>query len=134
MVFDLSQSSVSKTIAICDNDNDDDISKNKNTADIEIDISPGATFLACVYESKWWIGIVKQKSDEFDDYFISFMSPSGRAQKYIWPEKEDTCWIDKTNIICSISSPAATSSSTRGYSFTNEDLQRAEHLFKQKQK
>ena len=131
-VYDLSQSSVSTTVTICDFDNDQTIEEIDSLEGLEL--SPGATFVVCQYDMKWWIGLVKSKSEEFDDYFISFMTPSGQAKQYSWPDKEDTCWIDKTNILCTIQCPAITSSSTRGFVFTSSDLKRAESYFIKKQK
>jgi hypothetical protein len=110
MVYDLSQSSISKVVTVCDTDDGQDITEIKDKDSMEI--SPGATFVACQYERKWWIGLAKLKSEEFDDYFVSFMMPSGLSRQYFWPEKEDTCWIEKANIICTLQSPAITSSST----------------------
>jgi len=55
---------------------------NHNQADneqqrlISQDLMTVATFVACVYEQKRWIGIVKQKSKEYD-YLVSFMASSG---------------------------------------------------------
>ena len=60
-----------------------------------IEIVPGGTFVICMYDRHWWIGIVKQKSDEHDDNLVSFMTPSGEAKQYYWPAKEDSCWIEK---------------------------------------
>ena len=48
-----------------------------------LEVVPGGIFFACIYDRKWWIGIVKQKSDEHDNNLVSFMTP--RA-------KEDICW------------------------------------------
>ena len=35
------------------------------------------SFVACVYDQSWWIGKVSQVSEEFGDYEINFMHPSG---------------------------------------------------------
>jgi len=43
------------------------------------EIVPGRTFVACIYDRKPWIGIIKEKSDEHDDNLVSFMTPSGEA-------------------------------------------------------
>ena len=42
-------------------------------------------FVACMCDHKWWIEIVKQKSDEQDDNVMTFMPPSGLAKHYYWP-------------------------------------------------
>jgi len=57
------------------------------------------------------------------------MNPSGLSLQYFWPAKQDTCWIEKANIICTLQSPDVTSTSTRGYSFPKSNLQRAEEIF-----
>lgn len=133
MVFDISQSSTSRTVRVSDigevGEQDTPIAERSHHDD---EINPGSTFIVCAYDTKWWIGIVKDKSDEFEDYLVSFMNPSGEAKQYFWPEREDTCWVEKTNIICTIHSPAITSSSTRGYAFLSQDLKRAKDLFIQK--
>jgi hypothetical protein len=93
------------------------------------DISPGSTFLACVYDSKWWIGIVKDKSEEHSDFQVSFMVPSGEAKQYTWPETEDTCWVDQADIITTVSCPVVTSSPLRGSSLLESDIKRIKALF-----
>lgn len=95
-----------------------------------IEILPGATFVACIYDHKWWLGLVKQFSEEHGNYLVSFMNPSGEAKQYFWREKEDSCWVKKTSIKCNIQSPAITSSSsTRGYSFLQSDLEQVKKSF-----
>jgi len=56
-----------------------------------LEIVPGATFVECIYDRKWWIAIVKQRSDKHGDNLVSFMTPSGEAKQYYWPAKEDIC-------------------------------------------
>ena len=63
---------------------------------------PRVTFVDCLYDSKWWIGSVKDKSEDYSDYLISFMKPSGEAKQYYWSEKEDNCWIEKSDIVCTL--------------------------------
>ena len=94
-----------------------------------LDIYPVSSFVACTCERQWWIGTVKLKSDEHNDLLISFMHPSGEAKQYSWPQKEDACCVEKRNIICGISCPSLTSSSMRGYSFSDYDINRIKDLF-----
>ena len=63
--------------------------KNEQRMQHLLKIVPGATFVACIYDRKWWIGIVKQRSDEHDDNLVSFITPSGEAKRYYSPAKED---------------------------------------------
>jgi hypothetical protein len=128
-VFPLSQSTLSQTVTVSHFKEDSEIDDNEDTGRTIFENYPDSSFIACIYERKWWIGIVKQKSDEYDDLFISFMHPSGEAKQYSWPQKEDACWVDKGNIICNISCPSMTSSSMRGYSFPEIDIKRIKDLF-----
>jgi len=74
----------------------------------------------------------QRKSDEHDDYLVSFMTPCGEAKQYCWPTKEDKCWIEITNLLCTIQAPIVSSSSLRGYSFPATDIQRIKDILKQK--
>ena len=93
------------------------------------EILPGSTYIACQYDRKWWVGMLKDKSEDFDNYLITFMTSNRLSKEYFWPEKQDTCWIEKANIVCTLPSPDITS--TRGYSFSKSKLQRAEAIFNQ---
>ena len=112
---------------VCDTDSGGSSSEFGNVDSTEI--LPGSTYIACQYNRKWWVGMVKDKSDEFDDYLVTFMTPSGLPKQYFWPSKQDTCCIEKANIVCTLQSPDITSTSTRGYSFSKSSLQRAEDIF-----
>ena len=48
-------------------------------------------------------------SDEHDDNLVSFMTPSGEAKQYYWPAREDICWIENSNILCTVEIPTITS-------------------------
>ena len=104
-VFDTSQSSASRVVKICDTDGNQDIDQEEDTENA-IEILPGATFIACIYNNKWWLGLVKQVSEEYGDYSVSFIHLSGEAKQYFWRDKEDSCWVEKTSIICNLQSPA----------------------------
>lgn len=125
-VFPLSQSTMTQNVAICNIVKGSD---DENTCEPIFENYPVSSFIACIYEQKWWIGIVKQQSDEHNDLLVSFMHPSGEAKQYSWPQKEDSCWVDKGNIICSVSCPSMSSSSTRGYSFPDSDIMRIKDQF-----
>lgn len=32
---------------------------------VTLEISLGVTFIPCAYDNKWWIGIVKEKSEDY---------------------------------------------------------------------
>ena len=120
-VFDISNSVVTTTMAICE--------KNVDARETSLEIFQGVTYVACVYDNKWWIGIVKDKSEDYVDYFISFMKPSGEVKQYCWSAEGDNYWIDKSDIICTLPAPNITSSSTSGFSFSKIDIEQIKNLF-----
>jgi hypothetical protein len=81
-------------------------------------------FVCCIYDELPWIGLVEDVSEEFGDYRIKFMHNHGRARTSHWPSKDDQCWIPETDVHCVINGPYLTSSSTRNYSFSRDDLAR----------
>jgi len=112
-----SSSLVSNIVNVCDAANTERQDKNEQRMQHVREIVPGGIFIACIYDHKPWIVIVKEKSDEHDDNLVSFMTPSGEAKQYYWPANEDICWIENSNILCTVEIPTITSSSTRGYIF-----------------
>ena len=62
--------------------------------------SSTATIVACIYDRKWQIGIVKQGRDEHDYKLVSFMTPTGDAKQYYWTVQQDVCWIRNSNVLC----------------------------------
>ena len=77
------------------------------------------SFVACVYDKKWWIGMVAQVSNEFGDHQIKFMHPPGHGKQFHWPTKVDICW--SSNILCNIDAPVLSSSFSRKYIITEKD-------------
>ena len=89
---------------------------------LQIDIRDVAkgNYVACMYDKKVWYGIVNDISEEFGDLLIKFMHPSGPMNKFVIPEVDDTCWIEESDILCTIDPPSLTSS--RGYTLSCESL------------
>ena len=89
---------------------------------LQIDISDVAkgNYVACMYDIKVWYGIVNDISEEFGDLLIKFMHPSGPMNTFVLPEVDDTCWIEESDILCTIDPPSLTSS--RGYTLSCESL------------
>ena len=77
--FDTSSSLVSCNVKICDAANTEGQDNNEQRMQHVREIVPGGTFVACIYDRKPWIGIIKEKSDEHDDNVVSFMTPSDEA-------------------------------------------------------
>ena len=47
-----------------------------------------------------------------------------KFSSYVFPEKDDTCWICESDILCTIEHPILTSG-RRGYSISQESMSKA---------
>lgn len=73
------------------------------------------SFVACVYEQNWWIGMVHGFNEEEGDYDILFMHPHGPAETFFWPQKEDRCPVPPAHLLCVIDPPEVASQFGRSY-------------------
>ena len=55
------------------------------------------------------------------------MHPSGPMNKFVCPEVYDTCWIEESDILCTIDPPSLTSS-RGGYTLSRESLKKLKQL------
>ena len=82
-------------------------------------------FLACVYDGKWWVGLVRDHSEEENDVRVTFMHPHGPAKFFRWPAREDVCWVPLQSILCLLKVPMT--SNGRQYHLDSQDK---DHLTK----
>ena len=64
---------------------------------------------------------VKDISEEFCEVF---MHPSVGISSFVFPEKDDTCWICESDILCTIEHSILTSR-RGGYSISQESMSKA---------
>ena len=57
-------------------------------------------YLACVYDNEWYIGIVREISEDSDDVFIKFMKQDW--VDFMWPIEEDECWVPFVNVLAQV--------------------------------
>ena len=87
---------------------------------LQIDIRDVAkgNYAACIYDKKVWYGIVNDISEEF-----------GEVHAPQWPyeqvEVDDTCWIEESDILCTIGPSTCSLTSSRGYTLSRESLKKA---------
>ena len=77
---------------------------------LEKDYAPGQ-YVACIYDSHWWLGNIICLSSEFNDAKVQFLHPHhahGPATSFHWPKKDDTCWVPLEHILCVIPAPTTT--------------------------
>ena len=76
-------------------------------------------YVACLYDGNWWIGMIRETSEEHADVLLSFLHPHGLAVSYRWPAREDLCWVPSQHLLRYIDAP--TTSSGRQYHLSSKD-------------
>ncbi|KAG1674550.1 Tetratricopeptide repeat protein 8 [Nymphon striatum] len=77
-------------------------------------------FVACRYDTFWWVGMVDKIEGEKKDFKIKFMHPHGPSKRFSWPERDDSCWVPINNMIAVIGVP--TTRSGRIYEIDIDDF------------
>ena len=67
----------------------------------ECDIRP-MTYVTCLDDSFWLVGLVTQVDVEQGDAKVQFMLPHRPSKTFNSPETEDSCYVPIKNIICHI--------------------------------
>lgn len=57
-------------------------------------------FIACQYDSFWWIGLVKEINHEQGDILVKFMHPHEPSRTFKWLAREDLCWVPFDKFMC----------------------------------
>lgn len=55
-------------------------------------------FVACIYENQWWLGIVKDKSDQDKDLLVHFFHPAGPKTAFQL-SKKDIVWVPVSKVV-----------------------------------
>ena len=71
------------------------------------------SYLAFVYDRKWYVGIVEDIERGDCEVQVSSMHPKGPSTSFFWPERVDEVWVHSSQILCLVDSPNMTSS--RGF-------------------
>ena len=58
-------------------------------------------YIACIYDSSWYVGLVEKVNNEKKDATVRFMHPSGPFPSFFWPE-HDVCDVPFTQILCQV--------------------------------
>jgi len=81
------------------------------------DLYPGC-FIACIYDSLWYFGMVSEVNAEEEDVTVKFLHPHGPSPSFFWPEREDTCEVLITHVIAIVNPPKTMTGRT--YQFPEE--------------
>lgn len=91
------------------------------------------TFIACVYNSNWWVAEVTEVCTELEEVTVNFLLPHGPSQGYKFPDKnrqkEHSCSVPLRNILKIICAPVPTGSSGRLHAISREDTVDVERIF-----
>ena len=79
-------------------------------------------YVAVKYDGVWWIGLVQMIDTIAMEGKIKFMHPHGPNKMFLWPSKDDTCWVPFSNILPIITSLTPTSQSGRAYKIADSDF------------
>ena len=93
------------------------------------DCKPGK-YIACLYDANWYVGNIKDYSDEHSDVRVSFMTKSEK-NLLSWPigSRKDECWVPVQHIICIIHAPIAQGHRARSFIIRHDDLIKIQTLF-----
>lgn len=80
-------------------------------------------YVLCTYNNKKWVGLVLLYSEEFDDFKIDFLHPSGYNTYYHFPQMKDECIVSRDSILHILSTPSLNHGTSRiQYKFTEKEL------------
>ena len=85
------------------------------------DLLPGQ-YICCMYDKKWYVGCIVDRSESDCDVYISLMEKKDNGQ-FSWPDqtRKNECWIPFQNIVCLISAPELKGQSARLYKLSEQD-------------
>lgn len=85
--------------------------------------SPLGSYVVVEESSKMWVGYVDHRDEEFGDYHVQFLHPSGVKKSYSFPDdNREQCFKCADQIIGILPTPTLTKSSRIRYSFPNDKL------------
>ena len=96
--------------------------------EISIDDIPVASYVSCLYEKEWYVGMVEEVSVEENDVLPKFLHPNGPSVYFHWPAIEDKCWVSVEHILQLLSIPPVNTSGHH-YTFIEKELQNTQKQF-----
>ena len=96
--------------------------------EISTDDVPVTSYVSCLYEKEWYVGMVEKVSVEENDALVKFLHPNGPSVYFHWPAVEDKCWVPVEHILQLLSIPSV-STSGRHYTFTERELKDTKKQF-----
>ena len=79
------------------------------------------TYVAAVYEKKWYAGVIISSNLDPTEYVIKLMSPPN-SQHVLWPARDNIVTIAASDVLCHIIEPSSLTSSKRTFCITHSDF------------
>lgn len=80
-------------------------------------------YIICNYKKLKWIGIVESFNEDFEDYEVNLLIPSGYRKYYCFPKSKYVCHMLKHNILKILSVPTLKAGTSRiQYKFREAEL------------
>ena len=76
-------------------------------------------YVACIYDHKWWVGMILEINEDEGDFQINLMHPPGPTQSFTWPSRPDICWVSSLHMLCKIDSPKTVTGRTYNISYSD---------------
>ena len=75
------------------------------TKEIDIKNIKCFSYVSCIYNTFWWVGIVIEVNVYEGDLKIEFIHPHGPRKTLRWPSVADKCFVPVSNILRIITAP-----------------------------
>ena len=85
------------------------------------------TYVAAIYESRWYVGQVLEYDEDDQEYNINFMVAGKNF--FEWPAKPDQIWIPSSDVLCSLDEPIRQGKTHNMFKFSGRDLEKVRNLF-----
>ena len=85
-------------------------------------LQPGQ-YVACMYDTLWYVGCITEHSEEHNDVLVNFMKHSNsELLSQPFASRQDKCWVPYQHIVCLVSAPELQGHSARFYKLKLEDV------------
>ena len=79
------------------------------------------SYAAVIYDQNWWLCIITEIDSGERDVKVKFMHPKGPSKFFLWPNRDDVCFIPFNCILKIIDVPTPNATG-RNYSIQEEDV------------
>ena len=88
-------------------------------------LSP-SQFVVCLYDGKYWIGIIMEASNKNLDAKVKFMHAKLSTPSLKWPSCDYLCWLPNVHVCRVASSPELSFQTGRMYYFNTRECKKIE--------